>query len=314
MKIVNQHLNFDLEYLLIGLGMKYKLEELSEETLVLRGSPPTLVRIKDKTAYVVDPGFPKERGIGLKNLLEKLDVKDVSVLLTHSHNDHIQATLYLSPSHVYASPIEIPQICYAKIRNYISYGFIYTKGLSLLEGKNIEKCETFKPRKSYGGFIPVKLPGRTFGHYGILTEDNVLYVSDALFGDKLIDKVGIPYIEDHKAFLESLNKILELSRIVKIIVLGHGPKITDQESLRKIVYLNKERILEIRQEVLKYLLEKCMHVESIASELLAKYNVKITPTSLLLSIPLVKSIVSDLYNENVIKPIYSEGFLKWKAK
>lgn len=294
--------------------MKYKLEELGDETLILRGSPPTLVRVINRTAYIVDPGFSEERGLNLKNLLNKLDIKEILVILTHSHNDHIQATPYLDPSYIYAPPLEIPQIRYSKIRNYVSYGFIYTKGLSLLEGENIELCEPLEPRKSYGGFIPIKLPGHTFGHYGILTEDNILYVSDALFGDKLINKVGIPFVEDHKAFLNSLDEILDLSRIAEIIVLGHGPKITDKKHLRNLINLNKKRIEDIKKKILGFLSEEAMHVEVIVSKLLDIYGTKITLTSLLLSKPLVKSILSELYEENIIEPVYKEGLLKWKAK
>ena len=294
--------------------MKYILEQLGDETLILRGSPPTLVRIKDNSAYIVDPGFGKERGTSLRKLLDNLGVEEITVILTHSHNDHIQATSYLKASHVYAPLIELPQIHYSKIRSYISYGYMFTKGLSLLEGDDIVSCKPIESRKSYGGFIPIKLPGHTFGHCGILTEDDVLYVSDALFGDKLLTKVGIPYVEDHTTFLESLDKIIDFSKMSKVVVLGHGPRISDWKILKKIIDLNKERIRNIEHDVLEYLSDSFMHIEELVSKLLIKYGVEVDLTSLLLSKPLIKSIISKYYREGKLKPSYYNGFLKWKVK
>ena len=294
--------------------MSYKLEQLGEETLILKGSPPTLIRLEDEVAYVVDPGYPDERGVRLKKILQNLDIKDIIVILTHSHNDHILATTQLQPSIVYVPPAEISAIQNFKLRSFISYGFIYTKGLSLLEAGNIEKCRELETGKSYGGFIPVSLPGHTFGHHGVLTSDNILYVSDAMFGDKLLDKVGIPFVQDHVEFLESLQKISEFSRYAEKIILAHGPRIKKTGDLKHILDANRARILEIKEGVLSLLQENTLHVEEITSTLLIKYNIKVTATSLLLSLPLVKSITSELYKEGLVRPILADDVLKWRKQ
>lgn len=120
----------------------------------------TLVDLKNKEAFVVDPGevtavnsFLKEEGLTLKG-----------ILITHHHHDHVDGVEELKTS--FGCPVFAP----LKNKKQIPYASHYVQD---------------KDKISEGSFCfeVIEMPGHTLGHIAFWNEDhNWLFSGDVLFG------------------------------------------------------------------------------------------------------------------------------------
>jgi glyoxylase-like metal-dependent hydrolase (beta-lactamase superfamily II) len=85
----------------------------------------------------------------------------------------------------------------------------------------------------------VPLPGHTFGHVGFYAE-GVLYAGDALFGKKVLEKHGVPYLMDIDAFLASLERIRSLEP--EMLVMGHGPVAASRRRIVEMIETNRAAV------------------------------------------------------------------------
>ncbi|WP_062661432.1 MBL fold metallo-hydrolase [Aeropyrum camini] len=65
---------------------------LAGDTMLLKGSPSTLLYKHGDTVFLVDPGHGKKRAKQLSKAVEKLGGEAVAIV-THFHSDHF-STLY----------------------------------------------------------------------------------------------------------------------------------------------------------------------------------------------------------------------------
>lgn len=70
----------------------------------------------------------------------------------------------------------------------------------------------------------VWLNGHTPGHVGLVVEyDRVVAAGDAILGEKVLEKFGVPFAIDLRACLSSLETLKEYAEQGYTIVPGHGP-------------------------------------------------------------------------------------------
>ncbi|MEM3835083.1 MBL fold metallo-hydrolase [Pyrobaculum sp.] len=201
--------------------------ELKRGVKLLRGSPNTL--IVDK--YVVDPGQPAERA---GEIVAAAGPRPV-VLLTHFHADHLAAVP--EGAVVYAPWGEELFVQSTRARLFFTHG-VYTEG-AIYKGRDLDVAGVVKPGDKIGPFEVVPLPGHTFGHVGYFV-DGVLYAGDALFGEKVLEKYGVPYLMDVDMFLSSLDKIEALEP--EVLVFGHGPVAGSRKRIRELVDANRSSV------------------------------------------------------------------------
>lgn len=277
-----------------------------------RGSPASLVVVEGETAYVVDPGYPPKRGRLLRKAINKLGVRRVTVVLTHSHGDHVAATPSLSPDEVYAPLPEIAAAELPELREAVALGYPFHSktGIMLFEPIGVNNVKPLQD--GIGPLRVLPLPGHTFGHVGLLAGD-VVYAGDSVFGDRLLERVGVPFYMDHRLAFKSMEKLAQVSSKSRMVVLSHGPLVSGEEALR-LIEANRRRLEEISRLVREALKDRPMSSSEVAATILSRLGAEISPLSLVLASTTVRSFVAELYEKGELEPAVKDGRLVWMTK
>ena len=291
-----------------------ELRHIRGNTYIIPGSPTTLVYINGSNAWVVDPGLEDSRGLALCNLLKSKGLALKGVILTHSHADHIGALSSIR-AFSYAPEVEACLIKSRILRHLITYGYYQPKShhIGLFDAPDIKVDKAFKPGERIGPFKTFPLIGHSVNQCGVETPDRVAYVADALFGDQLIEKVGIPFYLDYSKAIESI-EFIEQNLIEDIVIVSHGPILWDKQRIHKIVELNLSRLSMLKDLVYKSLSEKPLSVEELTIKLLKLLHVDPTPSNVVLSSQTVKSIIIELADQEYLKPEVIEEKIAWHSK
>lgn len=266
--------------------------EIKSGIRLLRGSPNTLIAGR----YVVDPGQPEERAGEIASLAGRNPV----VLLTHFHADHL--TAIPSGAEVYAPWGEELFVASVRARLFFTHG-VYMEG-AVYKGSDVQIAGVVKPGDKIGPFEVVSLPGHTFGHVGYYA-DGVLYAGDALFGDRVIERYGVPYLMDVDLFLSSLDRIIELSP--EVLVIGHGPVAGSKKRILELVEANKaavERALRLVEAAVPG------DITSITIKVLKEAGGERGWENILLTMTTVRAVLSKLSREGLI--YMDENGLWWR--
>jgi len=253
--------------------------ELRRGLKLLRGSPNTLIAGR----YVVDPGQPAERAGDILAEVGKAPV----VLLTHFHADHLMAVP--EGAEVYAPWGEELFVSSVKARLFFTHG-VYVDN-AVYKGGDLKVAGVVKPGEHIGPFEVVPLPGHTFGQVGFYVE-GVLYAGDALFGEKVLEKYGVPYLMDVDAFLESLERIRSLDP--EILVIGHGPVAGSRRRVAELIEVNRasvERAVRLVESALPG------DVTAIAVRLVKEVAAERGWENVLLTMTTVRAVLSKLAKE-----------------
>ncbi len=139
-----------------------------------------------------------------------------------------------------------------------------------------------------------------------------MYVGDSVFGQRLLDRIGVPFHPDHRSSIESMRKLVELARSGYTLVVSHGPVVKKNKAI-ELVEANLNRLEELEKKVLD-LLEKPRDTLRISYELTRKYVENPSIEQVLLNEVTVKSIVSRLYDERLIEPVIRDERVMWTKK
>lgn len=210
--------------------------------------------LDDSTVVMLDSGTGyRERDI-IKQYLDETGVTVRAVINSHAHYDHVGNDLYLRDR--CGAELIINEIEAAVMKDYSTLTAYYITSLAYdwkanLPDMKVEFDRTFTSEDRFidiGGaeFGLIHLPGHTAGHTGILTPDNILYVADAVAGEKVIDKAKLPTTLDWHTDLET--KAILMDTEYDAYILAHGGLYSD---IRPIVDYNIQR----RQEKMNSLLD-----------------------------------------------------------
>ncbi|MFP3213456.1 MAG: MBL fold metallo-hydrolase [Thermoproteus sp.] len=201
--------------------------ELRKGVVLLKGSPNTLVVGR----YVIDPGNPAERSAEIL----KAAGERPTVLLTHHHADHLSATP--EGAEVYAPWGEEILVSNTRARLFFTHGF-YVPDAAYV-GRDLKVAGLVRPGDKIENVEAVDLRGHTFGHMGYLVE-GVLYAGDAVFGEMVLKRYGMPYLNDVDLFTASLDRIESLEP--EVLVMGHGPVAGSRKRIKELVEANKSAV------------------------------------------------------------------------
>ncbi|MEZ0248415.1 MAG: MBL fold metallo-hydrolase [Thermoproteus sp.] len=212
--------------------------ELRKGIVLIKGSPNTLVVGR----YVVDPGTPADRAAEIL----KAAAGRPTVLLTHYHADHLTAVP--EGAEVYAPWGEEMLVASTRARLFFTHGFYVPDAIYV--GRDLAVSGVVKPGDKIEGIEAVDLRGHTMGHLGYLV-DGVLYAGDAIFGEMVLKRYGVPYLNDVDLFLSSLDRIASLEP--EVLVMGHGPVAGSKKRVKELVEANRavvERALRLVESLL----------------------------------------------------------------
>lgn len=288
------------------------MQKLTPNTMLLRGSPHTLIHTSREGITVIDPGHGHKRAKQLQKETGKLDKPLHPVLLTHSHSDHSNNACKLEATRVLAHPYELPPLHYVPLRTALTFGLPLEEGeVLLLEPEPVSCAEPLSETPPDVETIP--LPGHTSGQLGFLVEDHILYAGDSLFGDQVINRYGVLYHMDTFTAIETLEKTL-LPRAEEglLIIPSHGPPSRGPEAV-KLIDANLERLRDTVEAVKQMLTQTPLSIPQISAGLHKRYGVKPSPSSSLLFETGIRGILAGLLQRGDAEPVIIEGELRWRT-
>lgn len=258
--------------------------ELKKGVVLLKGSPNTLI----VGNYVIDPGNPADRAAEILKAVGGTP----KVLLTHHHADHLTAVP--EGAEVYAPWGEEMLVAYTKARLFFTHGFYVPDAIYV--GRDLQVAGVVKPGDKIEAIEVIDLRGHTFGHVGYLV-DGVLYAGDAIFGDMVLKRYGVPYLNDVDLFLASLDKIASLEP--ETLVMGHGPVVGSKKRIGELVEANKAAV-----ERAQRLIESMLPGEptDISVRLLKELGAERSWENVLLTSVIVRAFLTKLAAEGKAHP------------
>ncbi len=267
------------------------LRKLTEDTYFLPGSPSTLFVKGEDGYWVIDPGYPLDRAKEVKNGAKNIE----GIILTHFHSDHVYAAKGLEAKR-HASIVDIGPILNARMRLSMTLGGCCAQKLLWLKAEDVPVEEAISPPCKLGPGEVIPLPGHTFGQVGYLTDTGVLYTADAIFGEKLLESVKIPYHLDYSSALETLYRLRDGATEFAYIVPGHGPVVKKNRAL-SLIEGNIDVLEELPKMVKDVLNSGPMTVESIAARIIGNGET----SSILLGSVTVRSVLYHLYERGEVE-------------
>jgi len=285
------------------------LRKLGDRTYLYPGSPSTLVVALDGGAVLVDPGHGKSRHKDIRRELQKLGLEPRAQLATHGHADHISVSARLdAPLYIHRSEFSMAESSLA--REIATFGSAAPKGFlpfDLPGGVRVHGI--FEWGDEPFGLKAVQLNGHSPGMTGFADgEESVIYVGDALFGERLVNSVGIPYFVELQLFRDSLGKVRGFAESGYVVIPSHGRPVVGEEAL-DLVDFNMARTHEVEELAIEAL-EKPMSADELTLDIMRHYGVEVTPERLALNFVPVRALLANLYNRGRIKAVVEKG-LKW---
>lgn len=291
-----------------------KLKNLSNAVSVLRlGTNIGFISKGNSECIVIDTGIDDDYGRRILKIISQLRCKNIFIINTHSHADHIGGNNYLYKKlgvKIYAHPREVNFIKDTILTPTILYGAPPPMKLKtkLLYPKPVTEIYSVYDMFRGNDLEIIELPGHSPGMIG-LSYDNVLFTADAFFNKRILEKYKIPF---HFNVFQALGSLRKLKTIIMekhydFIVPSHGEVLSPDKALEIIDY-NIQVIEDIWQVIKNIIYErKTITIEDLITSLFKKYRINIKSVEEYFFLrTCIKSYLTWLVDNNVIE-LYVEN-------
>lgn len=268
-------------------------------------------KIGENEVVLIDSGSDKDAGKKVKRILDANGWMLRAIYNTHSHADHIGGNQYLQGQtgcKIYALGVE---------RCFTEYPILEPTSLlgghSLPELRNkflmakesvVEKlAEECLPK----GLELLRLPGHSYDMVGFKTADGVIFLADSLSGADTIQKYQISYLYDVQAYLDTLERLKTLQ--AALFVPSHA-EVTD--NIIPLSQLNIDKTKETAAHITR-LLSAPKTFEELLSEVFTCFGLSMTTQQYALIGSTVRSYLSYLYENGVIRFFFEDNRMLWQA-
>ena len=271
-----------------------------------------LFKLGDREVCLIDSGNHRDAAKKLLRILEEKGWTLKAVFNTHSHADHIGGDKLLrarTGCKLYAPGIECAFTRHPILEPAFLYGGFPPADIKrkflLAEPSD---AEYLTPEVLPEGMEMFPLPGHFFDMVGFRTPDDVVYLADCLSSREILDKYGVGFVYDVKAYLETLEKVKSMQ--ARMFVPAHA------EPTAEIAPLAEYNILKTR-EVADRICELCRE-PAIFEELLKKvcdaYKLALNFEQYVLLGSTVRSYLTYLRGEGRIRAEFVENRLLWQSR
>jgi len=208
-----------------------------------------------RTAIAVDTGIDKEAARLLRRACEAAGLLICAVFSTHHHADHVGGNDYLVRNiaglEVYAPRREAAFIEDPYLEPmYLSLG---ARPLGVLHNKFVMATPSPVHHRIEPGALTiagvelqvVPIPGHSLAQVAVVIDD-VCFAADGFFGQRVLNKYGVPYAHDVAAQYASFDVLMQLS--VSQWIPGHGEAV-DRVGLASTLEANRTAVLHSRELV-----------------------------------------------------------------
>lgn len=261
---------------------------------------------------LVDSGNDKESGKKVLRLLEERGWTLEAILNTHSNADHIGGNAWLQEKtscEVWASREESAFIECPALEPAFLWGGDPPVALHgrFFQAKPSRVTRIIEGGSEVSRLRLIPLPGHFFAQVGVLAPDGVFFLGDGLFGEEILEKHRIPFVQDVAAYRASLARIgsTKASRYVP----SHGPVVDDVSGL---VAANLGRLDRIEAAILAALAREGSFEDVLAS-LCGAFGIELDEGRYALIGSTLKTFLTWLAKDGRLSCRFEAGRMLWKT-
>jgi len=295
--------------------MKLALQKILGNTYMISAPTNIGVYVTREGAILIDSGNDKEAGRQIVKLLKEKSWDVKMIINTHSNADHIGGNDYIqkrSNCRIVATQPEAPFIQNPVLEPAFLWGGFpcstFTSKFLMATPSRVTDIIPSSGKILDTDLEVISLPGHFFGMIGVKTPDNVLFLGDALFPERIISKYHLCFFYDLAAQLQTLEKLETLE--AEIFVPSHGIL---TKSIKNLITINRNKIQEIISTLLSFC-EKPVAFHQILEGIRNKYNITFDANQYLLASSTIKSYLTFLSEKGDLEIFFSEGNIFWKKK
>lgn len=273
-------------------------------------------KFEDGAVALIDTGIDDSCAKKVLGIIENEGWTVRCIINTHSHADHCGGNSYISKKtgcDIYTSPVEGVLIENPLLEPSYLYGAypqkeLHNKFLKAKPSKLTRSIEEGRFDVGNSHFDIVKLPGHSLDMIGIVTEDGVGFMGDALFPKTIISKHNLLFLFDYNRTIETLNNLKDLK--LDKYVLSHGGVF---DSIDSILDDNIEALTEVNDEILS-LLDQYRTLEEIHKAIADSHEINEILPQYYLNISVIKAHLSALCDNGKAENTVIDRTVKWIKK
>ncbi|QTM98710.1 MBL fold metallo-hydrolase [Sediminibacillus dalangtanensis] len=262
-----------------------EFQPLKEGTCYYFEGPVNIGYLRNgEEGMLIDAGIDASTMKKVLKWLKQEELPLTHLFITHAHSDHYGGANYLQSRqgvHTAAPVLEAAILQYPILEPLYLFGG--NDPLPELRNKFLEGAPIQIDQMIDEGFCQIGsfaieailLPGHSYHQLGLLYQE-IFYAGDSYFGEKQLEKHGIPYLTDTQLAMDSLHKLKGIT--CQGAVPGHG---TYEENFQSTVQSNfdyHEQLLEWLEEEIGKKPDGMSHEDVIAS-MCANYHVRASQLS-----------------------------------
>lgn len=270
-----------------------------------------LVKLNDNEVVLVDSGNDKDAGRKIRQVLDANKWSLRAIYVTHSNADHIGGCQYLQKQtgcKVYAPGIECDFSRHTVLEPSFLYGGYPCKELrnKFLMAQSFD-CEELTEDVLPAGWELIRLPGHFFDMVGFRTADNAVYLADCLSSKETLEKYRIGFIYDIGAFLETLEKVMEME--AAIFIPSHS---VPTEDIKALCRYNIDVVLEILERIKDFCVQG-ISTEVLLQKLFKHYGLSMNMQQHVLVGSTVRSYLTWMKDRGELDFYFEDEMLIWKT-
>ena len=292
--------------------MRNELISVGEKTYYYAGLYKIGLYLMNKTEVcLIDTGIDEETATRLDRLIEERGWKVGLIINTHYHADHCGGNYYFQNKYkckIYASKINAALISNYDICPAIVWGatplnvlldhYYYTNST---DAKDIESA------KLPEGLEILELPGHAISMLAVWTDDDVIFLGDALVGADVLKKESITYIYELGDYLTSLNEVEGLE--AGLYIPYHSEPVKD---IRELVRINRENVMDNLKRI-KAICKTPRHFDDIVREFFNDIGMELTLYKYNVKGGIIKTYLTYLHNIGEMKTECMDNYLMWQT-
>jgi len=261
---------------------------------------------------LIDSGNHEDAAKKFLKIIEANHWKLAAVFNTHAHADHIGGNRLLrerTGCRLYAPGVECAFARHPILEPAFLYGGFPPADIKrkflLAEPSD---TEYLTPACLPDGVEMFELPGHFFGMVGFRTPDDAVYLADCLSSREILDKYGVGFVCDVKAYLETLEKVKTMS--AKMFVPAHAEPTDD---IAPLAEYNIAKTREVADRICDLCREPAIF-EELLKKLCDAYALTLNFEQYVLVGSTVRSYLTYLRGEGQLEAEFANNRLLWRSR
>ena len=288
----------------------YDLIRAGERTYYIN-APVTVgvYKLSDNEVCLIDSGNNPAVAEDVLTIIENMGWNIKMIINTHSHADHIGGNGIIQEKtgcKIYACEPDRMFVLHPELERPFLFG-----------GWPIDEISTdfFLARPSDAepldentlpeGLEMVRLDGHAVCMAGIKTSDDIWFVGDIVSSEETLKKYPVMYLFNVENHLKSLERVKTLQG--KMFIPAHEKPMTD---IRDTADLNI-KMTHMMIDLIRDITKEPINFEEILKKVFDRFNLRLGPSSYVLTGSTVKAYLSYLHNRGELEIIFSDSRLLW---